>query len=64
MLDINGRGDPWSCEGLIPQCGECQGGEAGVGEWVREHYDKSRGGRECDRDFPKGKLAKEITFEM
>jgi hypothetical protein len=35
LICINGRGDPWTCEGLIPSIGECQGsvegGEGGEG---------------------------------
>ena len=37
MSDIYGRGGPWSCVGLITQVGGCWRGEAGEGEWVREH---------------------------
>ena len=28
---------------LDPSVGECEGGEAGVGEWVGEHPHRSRG---------------------
>jgi hypothetical protein len=28
-----------------PSVGECQGGQAGVGGWVREHLIKAGGGR-------------------
>lgn len=30
-LIINGKGDPWSCEGLMPQCRGMPGREGGVG---------------------------------
>ena len=58
--DINwGRG-PLSYEGSMPQCGECQGQEAGVGEMV------SKGRREGLKGgcFSEGKPGKGITVEM
>jgi hypothetical protein len=55
---INGRRDPWSCEGSMPQYRKLPGpGNESV--WVGEH---GEGGR--DRVFSEGKLGKWITFEM
>lgn len=34
LLGINGRRDPWSCEGSMTSVGECQGREAGGSVWV------------------------------
>ena len=40
-MGISGRKGP--CEGLIPNVGECQDGEARVGGWLGEHLHRSRG---------------------
>jgi len=64
FLGTNERGNPWSCQGLTPSVGECQGGrwERGVvGEG--EHLYRRRGG-EGDRGFMDGKPDKRITFEI
>ena len=55
---INGRRDPWSCEGSMPQ-GRGMPGPVSGSRWVGE---KGDGGR--DRGFSEGKLGKKITFEM
>ena len=44
--------------------GQCQGGEAGVGGWVREHPLRSRESKNGIGGFSEGKLGKGITFEM
>jgi hypothetical protein len=46
-----------------PSVGECQGGEAGVGGWVKEHVTKA-GRKGWDRGFVEGKWEKRITFEL
>jgi len=40
---FSGRGGPWSCEGLMPQCGGCWSGGVGKDGWVGEH---PHGGKE------------------
>jgi hypothetical protein len=42
LLDISGRRDPWSCEGLVPSVGKCQGRKVGVGRRVGAHPHRSR----------------------
>jgi hypothetical protein len=49
---INGRKDPWSCEGSMPQYRGMPGPGTGS-EWVGE-----QGEEEEDRGFSKGKLGK------
>ena len=43
--------------------GECQSGEAGVGEWVEEHPHRSRRRRNGIGGFQGRKLEKGIIFE-
>jgi hypothetical protein len=58
LLDFNGRRDPCSCEGLMPQCRRISGqgsqcrlvGEQREGEW--------------DRGFSAEKPGKGIRFQM
>jgi hypothetical protein len=48
-----------------PQClsvGECQQGEAGVGEWVGNTHIEGEGG--WDRGILEEKAGKRITFKM
>jgi hypothetical protein len=55
-LVISGRRDPWSCEGLMPQCR----GMPGPGSrWVGEQGEEGAG-----RGFSEGKPGKGITFKM
>jgi hypothetical protein len=42
LSGINGRGGPWSCEGLMFQCRGMLGSEEGVCRWVWEHPHRSR----------------------
>jgi hypothetical protein len=57
LLVINGRRSPWSGEGSMPQCRECQGQEAGMGGFLsRERWGEIGGFQ--------GKPGKEVTFEM
>ena len=46
---INRRRSTWSCEGLIPHVGECQGGEEGVGGWEGGILKEAGGGSMGDR---------------
>jgi hypothetical protein len=66
LSGINGKRGPWSYEGLMPYCRECQCGEVGVGGWVSEHPHR-RGGWGGEGDgigsFG-GRAGKGITFEM
>ena len=55
---INGRRDPWSCEGSLPQNREMPGPGNRSG-WIGE---QGKGGG--DRGFSERKLGKGITFEM
>ena len=50
---------------LCPSAGDCQGGEAGVGEWVGEHPHRRRGKWDGIGGFVGGrKHGKGIIFEM
>jgi hypothetical protein len=66
LSDINGRGDPWSYEGMMPQCR----GNASVvrwewvGGWVRNHPHRSRVIGDRIGGFAEWKPEKGITFEM
>ena len=53
MSDINGRRDPWSCEGLMPQSRGIQG-QGGRSGWVGEHPHRSRGMGNGIRGFWRG----------
>lgn len=55
---INGRRDPWSCEGSMPQCRGMSrpGSRSG---WVGEQGEAGQ-----DRGFSEGKIGKGITFEI
>jgi hypothetical protein len=57
-LVINGRIDPWSCEGSVLQCRGIPGPGSGSG-WVGKQGEEGR-----DRGFLEGKFGKWITFEM
>jgi hypothetical protein len=58
LLNINGRRDPWSCEGSMLQCRGIPG-QASRSGWFGE---QGEGG--WDRGFSEGKPGKGITFEM
>ena len=60
LSGINGRGSPWSCEGLMPQCRGMLG-QWGWSGWVGTYSHRIR---VRDRGFSEGKLGKGITFEM
>jgi hypothetical protein len=57
-LAINGRRDPWSCEGSMPQY-RGMPGPGGRSGWVGE-----QGEGEGGRGVLERKLGKGITFEM
>jgi hypothetical protein len=57
FLVINGRTDPRSCEGSVPQYRGMLSQEAGMGG-----LGNGDGGE--DRGFSEGKLGKGITFEI
>jgi hypothetical protein len=74
LVCICGRG--WPCwtsvggealgpEGVqCPSVGECQGGNMGVGGWVREHPHRSRERGGWNRGFLKRRPGKGETIEM
>jgi hypothetical protein len=65
LSGINGRGGPWSCEGLVPQ-GRGMLGQCGRNGWVgggAPHRSRVRRWG-WDRGFAEGKLGKGITFKM
>ena len=68
MMDlscISGRRGSWSFEGLMHQCKEIEGGDAGVHGWVGEYPYRSRERRDGIGVFWEGgKPGKEKTFEM
>ena len=55
---INGRRDPWSCEGSMPQYRGIQG-PGSRSRWVGDQREGRR-----DRRFLEGKPGKGLTFEM
>jgi hypothetical protein len=64
LLNINGRRDIWSCEGLMPFVWECQGREAGLVGWVAENPHRSRGREDGIGAFQGRRPGKGIPFEM
>jgi hypothetical protein len=61
-MGINGRRDPWYCEGLMPQCRGMRGwGEGSAWMWG-QHPHRSR--RKGIGLWLGGQLGKGITFEM
>ena len=47
-----------------PSVWECQGQEVGVGKWVEEHPQRSRGRRNRVGGLAEEKMGREIAFEM
>jgi hypothetical protein len=58
LSDINGKRDPWSCEGSMSQCRGMPGQGSRSG-WVGK-----QGERGWDKRFLKGKPGKQLAFEM
>jgi hypothetical protein len=51
--------------GLMPRCRGIEAGEMGVGGWMEAYPHRSRGREDGIGGFwEKGKLGKEITFEI
>ena len=65
LSDINGRGGPWSCGGLIPQCRGMLEGCVRKGVAGSTLIEAGRDGKEVvGRGFVEGYRRSRISFEM